>query len=231
MITLNFLVLFHNVFVEILSGSVILPPESVGAVQPVSKSIELILLWRRWEPEPWQPSAQISVGRELAGDMHTPHTHTHTTHYTLAHTNKSIFLCVLPTRARPSPPWQIQMFIYWLCWLNRGLPLSHRDTKVCVTGLEILLKPGLASQLMINVVFVVFYLLLKWLLVLFWQQDVSLCFPFILSISATSLLQYALFYLISTTRSWNRNVLGGVISLNQYMTKIFRKTTTLILVL
>lgn len=58
---------------EILLGSVILPPESVAAVQPVSKSIELILLWRRWEPEPWKPSAQISVGRELAGDMHTPH--------------------------------------------------------------------------------------------------------------------------------------------------------------
>lgn len=29
---------------EILLGSVILPPESVAAVQPVSKSIELILL-------------------------------------------------------------------------------------------------------------------------------------------------------------------------------------------
>lgn len=58
---------------EILLGSVILPPESVAAVQPVSKSIELILLGRRWEPEPWQPSAQISVGCELAGDMHTPH--------------------------------------------------------------------------------------------------------------------------------------------------------------
>lgn len=76
----------------ITSGSVILPPESVGARQPVSKSIELILPWRRWEPEPWQPSSQISVGRELAGDMHTPHTHT----------NKSIFLRVC-CQIEPNP--------------------------------------------------------------------------------------------------------------------------------
>ncbi len=74
---------------EISSGSVISPPESVGAVQPVSKSIELILLWRRWEPEPWQPSAQIRVGRELAGDtLSLTHIHMH------KHIHKQINICV-----------------------------------------------------------------------------------------------------------------------------------------
>lgn len=75
--------------------------------QPVSKSIELIPLWRRWEPEPWQPSAQISVGRELAGDVRTyTYTHKHTrkllsqTH--TQRTNKSIsaYVCC---QAVPNP--------------------------------------------------------------------------------------------------------------------------------
>lgn len=77
--------------VEILSGSVISPPESVGAVQPVSKSTKLILLRKRWEPEPWQPSAQISVGRKMAGDG------------TQTHTQINMCVCVCMCVLPPSP--------------------------------------------------------------------------------------------------------------------------------
>lgn len=96
--------------------------------QPVSKSIELIPLWRRWEPKPWQPSAQISVGRELAGDVRThmqaSFTDTHAVH-------KQIDICVrvLPNGAQPSRPGQIRMFIYWLLWLKEGFLLSHGGFK------------------------------------------------------------------------------------------------------
>lgn len=174
-ITLNFLVLgpgFHCF--EILSGSVISPPESVGAVKPVSKSIELILLWRRWEPEPWQPSAQISVGRELAGDVHTfRHTHTHAVHKQI---NICVCVCVLPNRALLSPSWQIQMFIYWLNWLNRVLPLSRRDTRGCVTGLEMIYtQAALPLLLLINTVSVLFFSAVAIIFVI--SQEILL-FPF-----------------------------------------------------
>lgn len=105
----------------LVSGSTVsinlLPHESMGAPQARSQTIELMLLWRSWEPEPWQPSAQISVGRELAWKIHAR----------------------FPNRGQSSQPWQIQMFIYWLliesrfsyCWvvywfiLNTGLYFSH----------------------------------------------------------------------------------------------------------
>lgn len=81
---------FFCVF-EIRRRSVTWPPDAVDTrLQLLSTAIELMLLWRRREPEPWQPSAQISVGRELAGDMHTiqkQSAHTHTP------THKSISAC------------------------------------------------------------------------------------------------------------------------------------------
>lgn len=120
-------------------------PESVGALQPISKSIELILLWKRWEPEPWQPSATISVGRELAGDMHAcMQTHTHTQEHIYTHTqykNKSISVCLLTNRVHLDPKRYRCSFISFVDWIH-GFYLS--PTKGCVKCWElILLKTAL----------------------------------------------------------------------------------------
>lgn len=69
-----------------------------------------MLLWRSWEPEPWQPSAQISVGRELAGKIHArcAHAHTHTC------TDQSISVCSCQTEANPLDPDRHRcLFIGW----------------------------------------------------------------------------------------------------------------------